>query len=58
MLLREDIKGHDYVFHLAANPEDRKGIEKTNLDLNIGTIAIYNVLETMRLNKKKNHICI
>jgi UDP-glucose 4-epimerase len=51
--LKEQIRGHDYVFHLAANPEAREGIEKTDLDLKIGTIATYNVLEAMRLNGVK-----
>jgi UDP-glucose 4-epimerase len=40
---------HDVVFHLAANPEARWGLERTRLDLEQGTIATYNVLEAMRL---------
>jgi UDP-glucose 4-epimerase len=44
------MKGHDAVFHLAANPEARWGLERTRLDLEQGTIATYNVLEAMRLN--------
>jgi len=47
--LTEAIKGHDVVFHLAANPEARWGLERTRLDLEQGTIATYNVLEAMRL---------
>lgn len=39
----------DVVFHLAANPEARWGLERTRLDLEQGTIATYNVLEAMRL---------
>lgn len=40
--------GHDAVFHLAANPEARYGLENTRFDLEQGTIATYNVLEAMR----------
>jgi len=48
--LKRTMKGHDVVFHMAANPEARAGIEDTDLDLKQGTIATYNVLEAMRLN--------
>ncbi len=44
------IANHDIVFHLAANPDIRAGITNTNLDLQQGTLATYNVLEAMRLN--------
>jgi UDP-glucose 4-epimerase len=47
------MKGHDVVFHLAANPEARWGLERTRLDLEQGTIATYNVLEATRLNDVK-----
>lgn len=43
--------GHDVVFHLAANPEARLGLERTRLDLEQGTIATYNALEAARLNQ-------
>ena len=49
--LRQAIAGHDIVFHLAANPDVRAGIEATDLDLKTGIIASYNVLEAMRLNR-------
>jgi len=52
-ILKQAIAGHDMVFHLAANPEVRAGIEATDLDLNTGIIASYNVLEAMRLNRIK-----
>ena len=48
--LNQAIKGHDFVFHLAANPDAREGIKNPALDLNIGTIATFNVLEAMRQN--------
>src|SRR5580704_16224528 len=44
-------RGHDVVFHLAANPEARWGLERTRLDLEQGTIATYNALEAARLSK-------
>jgi UDP-glucose 4-epimerase len=40
--------GHSVVFHLAANPEARWGLENPRLDLEQGTIATWNVLEAMR----------
>src|SRR4029079_14429524 len=51
--LTEAMKGHDVVFHLAANPEARWGLERTRLDLEQGTIALYNTLEAMRLTGVK-----
>jgi len=42
--------GIDQVFHLAANPDARWGIENTRLDLEQETIVTYNVLEAMRRN--------
>lgn len=51
--LKEAIGGHDIVFHLAANPDVRAGIKATDLDLKMGIIASYNVLEAMRLNQIK-----
>lgn len=38
----------DRVFHLAANPDARWGLDNTRLDLEQETIATYNVLESMR----------
>ena len=48
--LKEAMKGHTIVFHLAANPDARLGIEDTTLDLKQETLATYNVLEAMRVN--------
>lgn len=47
--LKAAMTGHDVVFHLAANPEARWGLERTRLDLEQGTIATYNALEAARL---------
>ena len=41
-------RGVDQVFHLAANPDARWGIDNTRLDLEQETIVTYNVLEAMR----------
>jgi len=48
--LKKSTKGHNIVFHLAAN-SDIGNNEITDTDLKNGTMATYNVLESMRLNK-------
>lgn len=48
--LRKAMESHDIVFHMAANPEARWGIQDTKLDLEQETIATYDVLEAMRVN--------
>lgn len=40
--------GQDVVFHLSANPEARRGLEDTRLDLEQGTLATYAALEASR----------
>lgn len=52
--LKNNIKGYDFVFHIAANPDIRLGTEVTDTDLKQGTVATYNVLESMRVNDVKN----
>ncbi len=54
--LTSALQGHDVVFHLAANPEARWGLERTRLDLEQGTIATYNALEAARLNGVKKFV--
>jgi UDP-glucose 4-epimerase len=44
-------RGIEQVFHLAANPDARWGLDNTRLDLEQETIVTYNVLESMRRNK-------
>ena len=51
--LKKEIKGHEVVFHIAANPFVRLGEKQTRLDLEQGPIATYNILEAMRLNNIK-----
>jgi len=48
--LAKEMKGHDIVFHLAANSDIAYGTAHTDADLKIGTIATYNILEAMRAN--------
>ena len=49
-------RDHDVVFHLAANPEARWGLERTRLDLEQGTVATYNALEAARLGGVKRFV--
>ena len=46
--LNDVVKGHDFVFHLAANADVRFGTQHPRRDLEQNTIATYNVLEAMR----------
>jgi len=50
------MQGCDLVLHMAANPDVRMGIKNTDLYLEQGTIATYNVLEAMRLNGVKKMV--
>jgi UDP-glucose 4-epimerase len=44
----------DVVIHLAANPDVRRGLANTRLDLEQGTIVTYNVMEAARKNDAKD----
>jgi len=46
--LESAMRGHEVVWHLAANSDIRQGTRSTRLDLEQGTLATYNVLEAMR----------
>jgi UDP-glucose 4-epimerase len=48
--VKKELKSHEVVFHLAANPHVRLGEKQTDLDLNQGIITTYNILEAMRVN--------
>jgi UDP-glucose 4-epimerase len=52
-ILKKEIKGHDVVFHIAANPFVRLGEKQTRLDLEQGPIVTYNILESMRVHEIK-----
>ena len=43
--------GIDIVYHLAANPDIRLGTQITDTDLKQGTLATYNIVESMRIHK-------
>jgi UDP-glucose 4-epimerase len=47
------MRGHDFVFHFAANADIRFGLEHPRRDLEQNTLATFNVLEAMRHNKIK-----
>src|SRR3954453_13021205 len=47
--LGDSIRGHDFVFHLAANADVRFGTDHPRRDLEQNTIATHNILEAMRL---------
>lgn len=51
--LSNEIKGHDFVFHLQANADVRGGIKNTQIDLQQNIIATWNVLEAMKKNNIK-----
>jgi UDP-glucose 4-epimerase len=46
--LLRGVSGVDFVWHLSANPDVRRGKEVTDLDLEQGTVATQRVLEAMR----------
>ena len=48
--LQEAMKDAELVIHLAANSNIIQSAQHTRIDLEQGTIATYNVLESMRLN--------
>ncbi len=52
--LRKAMKNHDFVFHLASNPDIAKSEKYPRLDLDQGIISAFNVLEAMRQNGIKN----
>jgi len=53
-LIQKTIKGHNFIFHLAANSDIPSGIKNSRLDFEINTIGTLIVLESMVKNKIKN----
>jgi UDP-glucose 4-epimerase len=49
--LKKEMADCDFVFHMQANADVRGGIQLTRVDLEQNTIATWNVLEAMRINK-------
>jgi UDP-glucose 4-epimerase len=52
--LKNEMANCDFVFHLQANADVRGGMQLTRVDLEQNTIATWNVLEAMRINKIRN----
>jgi len=48
--LREKMKDHDFVFHLAANADIAKSVQDPSIDFDLGIQATFNILEAMRRN--------
>ncbi len=48
--LNKSMAGVECVWHMAANSDISQGAKYTDIDLKNGTLATYNVLESMRLN--------
>src|SRR6267143_2345056 len=42
------LRGHDFVFHFAANADVRRGLEHPRKDLEQNTVGTFTVLEAMR----------
>ncbi len=51
--LRPALRGVSQVFHLAANPDARRGIADPRIDFNLEILATFHVLEAMRLENVK-----
>ena len=54
--LTKEMRGHKSVWHIAANPDIRKGTESTRVDLEQNTLATYNTLEAARRNDIKTFV--
>ncbi len=51
--VRQEMTGADLVVHMAANSDISQGAARTDVDMQNGTVATYNVLESMRLTETK-----
>ena len=47
--VKKEMPGADLVFHMAANSDISQGAARTDVDMQNGTVATYNVLEAMRV---------
>src|SRR3989338_9263381 len=52
--LNRAIKGSEFIFHLAANPDISRSVKEPGLDYEQGIVATFNLLEAMRANNIKN----
>lgn len=46
--LASAMRGHEQIFHLAANPDARRGLDSPRYDLDMGLLLTQNVLEVFR----------
>jgi UDP-glucose 4-epimerase len=46
--LKKAIASHDFVIHFASNPDISKAMEQPDIDLRLGIITAFNVLDAMR----------
>lgn len=51
--LQKSMRGHDFVYHLAANSDILAGLNNSRLDFKINTLGLLNVLDSMVKNKIK-----
>ena len=51
--LKKAMRGHEFVHHLAANPDIRLGPQRPDFDLKQNAMGTFNVLEAMRANGVK-----
>lgn len=54
--VKKEMEGHDLVVHMAANSDISQGAARTDVDMQNGTVATYNVLEAMRVTNVKKLI--
>jgi UDP-glucose 4-epimerase len=54
--LVKEMRGHASVWHMAANPDIRKGTESTMVDLEQNTFATFNALECARRNDVQSFV--
>ena len=47
--IKDAIKGHDFVYHFAANADISRAMTEPDLDLKLTVIATYNLLDAMRI---------
>ena len=52
--IKKEMANCNFVFHFQANADVRGGVQRTRVDLEQNTIATWNVLEAMRINKVKH----
>ena len=54
--VKKELKDFDAVAHFAANASTQSGLDKTDIDLKLGILSTYNILEAMKFNGIKKII--